>query len=158
MPQPEPATVPLTLSLSPAAARALFAHEPSDALLEAVLRQIASGPPPTDTPPTPHTTPVDPHLLQQAQRAAAERGTPLAEAIEQLLLLQPVLLPPARIARLLGVEKSTLNRALANNDNAPGPANPQADSKPLYDVRAVFVWWPTRRRGGRPGNPVPKPL
>ena len=157
MPQPEPATVPLTLSLSPAAARALFSHEPSVALLEAVLRQIASGPPPPDPPPILHTTLVDPHLLQEAQQAAAERGTPLADAIEQLLLLQPVLLYPARIARLLDVEQSTLDRALIKHDNAPGPANPEADGKHQYDVHAVFAWWPTRRRGGRPANPVPKP-
>lgn len=145
MPQPEPTPVPLTVTLTPAAARALFAHEPSEELLHSVLRQIASGAPPTDTPTISYTTSVDPHLLQQAQQAAQERGTTLDEAIVHLLLREPVLLPPARLARLLHVEKSTLNRALANNEHAPQPARPQ-----LYDAGSILSWWPTRRRSGRP--------
>lgn len=147
---PEPAKVPVTIPLSPAAARALTAYDPSaGALLEAVLEQIANGEPPADVPPIPHTGLVDPGLLQRAQRAAAERGTDLAEAIEQMLRHQPALLPPARIARLLGVDLSTLTRALANDKTAPFPA--RGDGKRLlYDAYAVCVWWPTRRRSGRP--------
>ncbi|MFD7861511.1 hypothetical protein [Streptomyces sp. NPDC059783] len=153
MPQPDPATVPVTLNLSPAAARALFTHDPCDTRLETVLRQIAAGSPPAGSPPVPHTAAVDPHLLQQARQAAIEHGITLDEAIEQTLLHEPVLLSPARIARLLGVEKSTLNRALANNDHAPAPVNPPGDGRPLYDVHAVLTWWPTRRREGRPRTP-----
>ncbi|MEV3999099.1 hypothetical protein ACFYPK_27920 [Streptomyces halstedii] len=155
MPQPEPAKVSVTLRLSPASSRALFAHDPCDTLLEAVLRQIVASSPPADAPPVLHTATVDPHLLQRAQHAAAENGTTLDEAVDQALLREPVLLSPARIARLLGVQKSTLNRALANNEHAPTPATPNTDGRPLYDLRAVLIWWPTRRRGGRPATTHP---
>ncbi|MFD7861525.1 hypothetical protein [Streptomyces sp. NPDC059783] len=74
----------------------------------------------------------------------------LDQAVEDLLLHAPVLLLPAHIARVLGVERPTLNRALANEPTAPGPANPGADGKPLYDARTVLTWWPTRRHRGRP--------
>lgn len=151
MPQSEPAKVPVTVPLSPAAARALAAHEPSaSAMIQAALEQIASGAPRADAPPIPHTTLVDPDLLARAQHTAAERGADLAEAIEHALQRQPLLLPPVRIAHLLGVEVGTLTRALASNPHAPGPANPDSGSKPLYDARAVCAWWPTRRRSGRP--------
>lgn len=151
MPLSEPPKIPVTVPLSPAGAHALAAHEPSaNALLEAVLEQIASDVPPDDTPPIPHTALVDPDLLRRAQSAAAKRDADLAEEIEHVLRRQPALLPPARIARLLGVDVSTLTRALANNKRAPGPANPESGSKPLYDARVVCAWWPTRRRSGRP--------
>jgi len=151
MSHPEPAKVPLTLPLAPAAARAMAAHEPSAAaLLEAVLEQIASGTPPADPPPIPHTALVNPELLQRAQRAAAVRGTDLAEAIDHALRSQPVLLPPVRIARLLDVDLSTLTRALANDKHAPGPAYPASGSRPLYNAGAVCAWWPNRRLRGRP--------
>lgn len=153
MPQSEPPTqVPVTVPLTPAAARALATHEPStSAPLETVLEQIATGVPPVEAPLIAHTGLVDPDLLQRAQHAAAERGTDLATAIEQRLRSWPALLPPARIAQLLGVDLSTLTRALANNEHAPDPANP--DSKPLlYDLREICSWWPTRRRSGRPAT------
>ncbi|OEV11339.1 hypothetical protein [Streptomyces nanshensis] len=151
MPLSEPAKVPFGVSLSPAAVRVLAVHEPSpDTLLEAVLEQIASGQPPAEAPPVPYTGLVDPELLQRARHAVAEQGADLTEAIEQILRQQPAVLPPAHIARLLGVTKSSVTRALANNENAPGRANPDSDGKPLYDARAVCAWWPTRRHRGRP--------
>ncbi|MFE1130067.1 hypothetical protein ACFW6R_25690 [Streptomyces albidoflavus] len=150
MPSPEPAKVPLTVTLSPAAARALFEHEPSEELLEAALRRIAARAEPASAHLVSYTASVDPRLLGAAQRAAAAQGIPLNEAIEATLLPRPVVLQPARIARLLGVGNPTLNRALANDPAAPDPANPHADGKPRYDVREVLDWWPDRRRAGSP--------
>lgn len=153
MPRPEPAPVkvPFTLPLGPAAARTLADHDPSAAaLLESVLEQIADGVPPADPSPTPHTVLVDPELLQRAQHAATERGTDLADAIDDALSSQPVLLPPVRIARLLGADLSTLARALANDTHAPRPANPNTGGRPLYNALAVCAWWPNRRLRGRP--------
>lgn len=150
-PELTPVKVPFTLPLAPATARTLAAHDPSAAaLLEAVLEQIADGVPPADPSPTPHTVLVNPELLQRAQHAAAERGTDLAEAIDHALRSQPVLLPPVRIARLLGADLSTLTRALANDTHAPRPANRHAGGRPLYNALAVCSWWPNRRLRGRP--------
>ncbi|MFE6977185.1 hypothetical protein [Streptomyces sp. NPDC057682] len=119
---PDPATVPVTLTLPPAAARALFA-DPGDTPLKTVRRQIAAGQTPDDARPVPLTTAVAPQLLQQARDAAGERGMTLDQAVEDLLLHAPVLLVPAHIARVLGVERPHLTAPSPTNQ-PPRPGEP----------------------------------
>ncbi|WP_103529783.1 hypothetical protein [Streptomyces sp. SM12] len=148
---PDPATTTLTVRLSQVATRALVAHHPEDdgLLLNRLLEQIAgSAPLQGQGPAIEHHLQVDKQLLARAQDAAAAQGVDLAEAIESALLHDPLLLPSAALARLLGTSRATLKRALANSPNAPIPVNPDGE-RAYYDAREVVHWWPHRRNMGR---------